>query len=132
MLNKYIDLMDMTLNFLPFKVPRNIFIQIFSHNKNIQREVIKGGINDTEEREMLLQATLKEMKLPDWPSHGMDDKDWPNFLNELRKASTVFDIDLSVVEIEEKKRLALLKPLHKIKIVDDLKGKNFTLEAIEI
>lgn len=132
MKTEQIESMNDALSILPFKVPSNILGKIFNDSKKIQKEVASGGINDTEEREYLLQKVLKELNLPNYPAHGMEDKTWPAFLDKLRKVATKFSIDMQLVEVEEQKRLDSLKPIHKIKLIDDSEKTNFEFKDIVI
>lgn len=132
MKSEHIESMNEALSILPFKVPVNILDNIFKQSKKIQKEVLSGGINDTEEREMLLQKVLKELNLPDFPVHGMEDKHWPAFLSKLRVIAKQYSIDMQSVEVEEQKRLDSLKPIHNIKITDDSAQTNFEFKDIEM
>lgn len=123
--SNHLKSMNEALSILPFTVPTDILNQIFNDNKKIQKEVISGGINDTQEREMLLQLVLKQLNLPDFPFHGMNDNKWPDFLTKLRSVAPNFSIDMTSVEIEEQKRLDSLKPIHNVQAINDLKDKVF-------
>lgn len=127
----HLQLMNDTLSFLPFTVPENILTRVFQDNKTIAKDVKSGGIGDTEEREMLLQAVLKEMSLPNWPIHGMDDESWPQFFKQLRNKSQELQIDMKTVEIEEQKRLDSIKPRHNVKVKNDLSSVDFSNYSFE-
>lgn len=122
--NEDIELMQNTLSVLNFKVPKNVLVKLFNENKTIKKEVLTKGIGDTEEREMLLQAVLKELGLPDYPD-SRESNQWTVFLTSLRQISVKFNIDISNVEREEKQRLDLLKPIHNAKLINDLENMSF-------
>lgn len=132
MKKEYLKLMNDTLAILPFKVPQDILIDLFNNDKLIKKEVMQGGIDDSEERYMFLDKVLNKLTLPAWPIHGIEDNQWTEFLAVLRLKAKSLNINMDNVEIDEQKRLQSLMPIHNVKIVNDLSKVNYSMDPISL
>ncbi len=73
-------------------IPDSLLKEVLAQDIELAHEAYTGGISDTGQREILIDAVLKQMGLPNWPVNYQGEAYFQDFAKQLQAKAPIFDI----------------------------------------
>lgn len=73
-------------------IPDSLLKEVLAQDIELAHEAYTGGISDTGQREILIDAVLKQMGLPNWPANYQAEAYFQDFAKQLQAKAPIFDI----------------------------------------
>jgi hypothetical protein len=67
------------MDYYGIQVPDSIMVATLDKNPLLKLAIIEGRIAEPGQRELLVNALLRELGLPSWPPEGTDNRAFQNF-----------------------------------------------------
>jgi hypothetical protein len=74
---------DVLHDYYGVDIPRDILVGLLQDNLDLAMEVFTGGIRDTCQRELLIDALLRKINAPSWPRNGDGQEIFNSFISIL-------------------------------------------------
>ena len=74
---------DVLHDYYGIEIPHETLVGLLQENLDLAMEVFTGGICDTCQRELLIDALLRKINAPDWPCNGDGPEVFNSFISIL-------------------------------------------------
>ena len=91
---KFASANDQLHDWFGLEVPTSLLKEVAMSDLDLAEEIYSGGVSDTCQREILIDAVLKKMGLRNWPINIEGERVAKDFLNQLHTVAPTFGVKI--------------------------------------